>query len=134
MEAERQGYAPLYASFESFYIRNVYRRLKDVFGRPIASVPGAKVSLVGRSSEDYFWSWTMQGPGQEECINLASYNYLGFAENCGPSTEASIKSLNDYGLANCSSRQELGTLSVHQELEQTVAAFLGVEDLSLIHI
>merc|ERR1712083_622004 len=31
----RQGYAPLYASFESFYTSNVYRRLKKVFGKPI---------------------------------------------------------------------------------------------------
>ena len=37
--------APLYASFESFYTRNVYRRLKDIFHQPISSVPGAKVSI-----------------------------------------------------------------------------------------
>ena len=32
--SDRAGYKPLYAGFESFYIRNVYRRLKDVFNRP----------------------------------------------------------------------------------------------------
>merc|ERR1712062_702742 len=38
--------APLYASFESFYTRNVYRSLKDIFHQPISSVPGAKVTVV----------------------------------------------------------------------------------------
>lgn len=44
-ERNRDGYAPLYASFESFYTRNVYRRLRNVFHQPIASCPGAKVGL-----------------------------------------------------------------------------------------
>ncbi len=44
-ENNRPGYPPLFASFESFYVRNVYRRLKDAFNQPIASVPGAKVSF-----------------------------------------------------------------------------------------
>ena len=35
IEEHRKGYAPLYASFESFYVRNVYRRLADVFGNTI---------------------------------------------------------------------------------------------------
>ena len=128
METDRSGYSPLYASFESFYIRNVYRRLKDVFGRPISSVPGATVRLVNRTSDDHFWTWKMKEPDNKQCINLASYNYLGFAENSGPCTEASIDSLNKDGLTNCSSRHELGTLAVHKELEKTVAEFLGVED------
>ena len=41
-EKNRDGYAPLYASYESFYTRNVYRRLKYVFHQPITSCPGAK--------------------------------------------------------------------------------------------
>ena len=49
-EKNREGYSPLYASFESFYTRNIYRRLKNVFAQPIASVPGAKVTLIDRES------------------------------------------------------------------------------------
>ena len=49
-EKNRDGYSPLYASFESFYTRNIYRRLKNVFNQPIASVPGAKVTLIDRES------------------------------------------------------------------------------------
>lgn len=49
-EKNRDGYSPLFASFESFYTRNIYRRLKHVFNQPIGSVPGAKVTLINRVS------------------------------------------------------------------------------------
>ena len=80
----KSGYAPLYDSFESFYARNVYRRLKHSLHPVIVSVPGAKVTLADRVSDNEFW--TCKLPNEEavppkECINLGSYNYLGFAEN-----------------------------------------------------
>jgi serine palmitoyltransferase len=52
-EKNREGYSPLYASFESFYTRNIYRRLKNVFNQPIASVPGATVTLIHRESGNF---------------------------------------------------------------------------------
>ena len=61
------------------------------------------------------------------CINLASYNYLGFAENEGECTEAAIQSIEQNGLANCSTFQEYGTMSIHRQLEDTVARFLGTD-------
>lgn len=79
--AVRDGYAPLLASFESFYTRCVYRRVRDTFFRPMSSVPGAKITLVNRVSDDHFWTLKMDETRKKECINLASYNYLGFAEN-----------------------------------------------------
>jgi serine palmitoyltransferase len=79
---------------------------------------------------------------------MGSYNYLGFAECEGPCATASQKAAYNLGLGSCSSRQELGiyffkqylflsaefycaylgTMTIHQELEQYVARFLGVED------
>ena len=124
----QDGYAPLYSSDESFYARNVFRRLKDIFSQPIASVPGAEVTLVARESNDDFWSFKMNENIKKKCINLGSYNYLGFAENEGPCTEQAIGALYSMGLAPCSTRQELGNILIHHELEQTVAKFLGVDD------
>lgn len=121
--------APLYASFESFYTRNVYRRLKDIFHQPISSVPGAKVTVVDRVSDDDFWSFKIsEKSAGKECINLGSYNYLGFAESDGECTNKALEAVRQHGLAYCSPRQELGTSRIHQELESTVAEFLGVED------
>lgn len=58
---------------------------------------------------------------------MGSYNYLGFAENNGPSSKAAIQSISDFNVASCSPRQEFGTLKCHIELEKLVAEFLGVE-------
>ena len=124
----QDGYAPLYSSDESFYARNVFRRLKDIFNQPIASVPGAEVTLIARESDDDFWSFKMNENIKKKCINLGSYNYLGFAENEGTCSEQAIGALYSMGLATCSTRQELGNSPIHQELERTVAKFLGVDD------
>ena len=43
-----------------------------------------------------------------KCLNMGSYNYLGFAENEGPCASAAQKTTYDLGLGVCSSRQELG--------------------------
>ena len=127
-ECNRDGYAPLFSKFENFYVRNVFRRLRCMFFRPIVSVPGAKVSIMEIKSEDYNWSFAMEKDQVSEFINLGSYNYLGFAENKGPVTESAINSTKAEGLTNCSPRHELGSLQIHRELEDTVAEFLGTDD------
>ena len=43
--------------FERFYTRNMYRRVRDCWNRPISSVPGAHVDVVDRVSEDYNWTF-----------------------------------------------------------------------------
>ncbi|RLU16159.1 hypothetical protein DMN91_011919 [Ooceraea biroi] len=119
-EKNRKGYLPLYKSFEKFYLRYVYRRVRDCWNRPICSVPGATVTLKDRVTNDY--GWTFQFTGTEtECINLGSYNYLGFAEATGKCAHESIEMLRKFGCATCSTRVEL-------ELEKLTAKFLGVED------
>jgi hypothetical protein len=47
----------LYQSYESFYTRNVYQRIADCFNRPIGSVPGGKLDLLQRVTDDYNWSF-----------------------------------------------------------------------------
>ncbi|KAK3917693.1 Serine palmitoyltransferase 2 [Frankliniella fusca] len=125
-EKNRKGYVPLYNRFEQFYSRYVYRRIRDCWNRPICSVPGAEVVLKDRITNDY--GWTFQYTGLEKkCLNLGSYNYLGFAEATGKCAEDSIESIKKYACALSSSRQELGTSPIHLELEETTARFLGVE-------
>lgn len=51
-----QGYVPLYIGFESFYTRNVYRRIQDCWNRTICSVPGAIIDLMERTTPDYGWT------------------------------------------------------------------------------
>ena len=42
------------------------------------------------------------------CLNLGSYNYLGFAEEKGPCADAAIQSIHEYGAGTNSSRVDLG--------------------------
>lgn len=52
-----QGYPQLYKSFESFYTRNIYRRIRDAWNMPISSVPGAYIDVVNRVSPDQNWTF-----------------------------------------------------------------------------
>ncbi|XP_078052716.1 serine palmitoyltransferase long chain base subunit [Augochlora pura] len=126
-EYNREGYVPLYENFERFYLRYVYRRVRDCWNRPICSVPGATVTLKDRVTPDYGWSFQFTGT-TTKCINLGSYNYLGFAESTGKCADESIETLKKFGCASGSARLELGNMPIHEELEKLTARFLGVED------
>ncbi|CAB3250870.1 unnamed protein product [Arctia plantaginis] len=131
-EKNREGYAPLYDPFEQFFSRYVYRRVKHCFNRPICSAPGAEVILKERCSDDHNWTFRFTG-SKRRCINLGSYNYLGFAEGEGGSTHADVAAATrHFGLAMCSSRAELGDTALHRELEHTTAKFLGVESAIVV--
>ncbi|CAF0843593.1 unnamed protein product [Adineta ricciae] len=126
-EYNPSGFVPLYQSYESFYTRNVYQRIADCFNRPIGGVPGGKLDLMERVTEDYNWSFNFTG-NKITTINLGSYNYLGFANNNGPIADNVIESIKENGLATASSTQEFGNLKQHRKLESLVAQFLGTED------
>ncbi|CAF3945932.1 unnamed protein product [Rotaria sp. Silwood2] len=126
-ENNPSGFVPLYQSYESFYTRNVYQRIADCFNRPIGSVPGGKLDLLERVTDDYNWSFNFTG-NKIKSINLGSYNYLGFANNSGQITENVINSIKTGGVATSSTTQEFGTLMQHRKLESLLAEFLGTED------
>uniref|UniRef100_T1JAM9 serine C-palmitoyltransferase n=1 Tax=Strigamia maritima TaxID=126957 RepID=T1JAM9_STRMM len=127
VEIGHEGFVPLYQSFESFYTRNVYRRVRDGWNKPICSVPGVEVTLMDRKTSDYGWNFSFTGT-QTRMLNMASYNYLGFAQNCGPCVDAVEKAVDRYSVGVCSSPQELGTLDIQLKLNELTARFMGVED------
>lgn len=125
-EPNLEGWVPLYQSFESFYTRNLYRRIRDCWNRPICSVPGAEFNLMDRQSPDYGWTFRFTGK-TTRAMNMGSYNYLGFAQPQGPCADDSEKVTRKYGVGVCSSRHEIGNLDIQKELEELVAQFIGVE-------
>ncbi|XP_061730161.1 serine palmitoyltransferase 2 [Cydia pomonella] len=121
-ERKREGYAPLYNPFDQFYSRYVYRRVRHCFNRPVCSTPEAEITLKERATDDY--NWTFRFTGRElKCVNLGSYNYLGYRGG-NADVEAATRR---YGLALGSSRAELGSCPLHAQLESELAEFLGVE-------
>ena len=76
-----------------------------------------------------------QGPvveveGFGEVIMLTSNNYLGLA-NHPAIVEAAEKAERDYGYGLASVRFICGTQTIHRELEEKIAEFLGTEDTIL---
>src|SRR5580700_10918447 len=61
-----------------------------------------------------------------EVINLASNNYLGLCEH-PKLVEAAIAATKKYGVGSGAVRTIAGTMRIHMELEEKIAAFKGVE-------
>uniref|UniRef100_K3X407 Aminotransferase class I/classII large domain-containing protein n=1 Tax=Globisporangium ultimum (strain ATCC 200006 / CBS 805.95 / DAOM BR144) TaxID=431595 RepID=K3X407_GLOUD len=122
----QSGYAPITKSFERFYVRHIYRRFGDSFFHPVASEPGAHIEIFRRVSTDHNRTFTrVKGPPQR-CINLGSYNYLGFADDwMSTCSKGVLPAVDKYALAATTPPMEFGTSSVHVELETTVAEFVG---------
>src|SRR5689334_19921778 len=59
-------------------------------------------------------------------INLASNNYLGLC-NHPKLREAAIDAIRKYGVGSGAVRTIAGTMRIHMELEEKIAAFKGVE-------
>ncbi|XP_069811675.1 serine palmitoyltransferase 3-like isoform X2 [Dendropsophus ebraccatus] len=124
---EQKDFVPLYQDFENFYTRNLYMRVRDNWNRPICSVPGPQFDLMERLTDDYNWTYRYTGRVIKDVINMGSYNYLGFAENNEESLESVKNALQQYGGGIGSTRQEMGNLAIHEELEELVARFVNTE-------
>ena len=77
--------------------------------RRVESAAGTRVSLGGR-----------------ELLNFSSNDYLGLA-NHPALKEAAIKAVEKWGAGSGASRLVCGSLAVHHELEEALAAFKGTE-------
>eukprot|EP01128_Nolandella_sp_AFSM9_P000925 TRINITY_DN11050_c0_g1_i1.p1 TRINITY_DN11050_c0_g1~~TRINITY_DN11050_c0_g1_i1.p1 ORF type:complete len:483 (+),score=136.75 TRINITY_DN11050_c0_g1_i1:116-1564(+) len=128
MFSHRKGYAPIFSDFEAFWTRRVYRRIKDCWDRPVGGVPADWIELNERYTPDYGFTFVSTGKKQR-CLNLGSYNYLGFSgvEN-NPTLEKVQESIKQYGLSMTSSRSEVGTTKIHRDIEIRMSKFLGKED------
>jgi serine palmitoyltransferase len=154
-------YAPLLKSWENFYTRRLYHRIQDCFNRPIASSPGANIQVLERVSDDGNKTMKLLGTLRDldddkqrnkyasgsafvevsegrvarSCLNLGSYNYLGFADDWKLTCEKDVLgSLQDLPVSNSSCRNEFGTTKLHREVEGIVARFLGKDDALVLNM
>eukprot|EP00808_Paulinella_micropora_P030818 g46763.t1 len=129
----KPGYAPILYDTNDFFTRRLYKRMDDCWNRPIASAAGTWIDVIERDRvcKDSFH--TTGGPLKltgilRKCLNLGSYNYLGFGDPQSPTQPHVFKTTDHYGSAACSTRSAIGTTKVLRELEQRVAKFVGKED------
>ena len=63
------------------------------------------------------------------CINLGSYNYLGFSDDWRVTCQNAVVGVLDrFGVSMCASAAEGGYTTLHRHLERTVAEFVGKPD------
>lgn len=126
-KTRKAGYSILFSSWESFFTRRLFHRIQDCWARPIRSAPGSHIDIVERVTYDDNRT-LVPTEHYRQCLNLGSYNYLGFADDWKISCrKAVMESLEKWPLSMCSSRSDVGSISLHEELEKTVAEFLGKE-------
>lgn len=132
---ETDGYAPWYDESESFYVRRLKSRIDDCFARPIHSVPGRFINCFNRirtvenccNHSDFLYDGT-----SKECLNLSSYNYLGFGQSKGTCTEFAVETVKKYGTSAISARNYVGTTDLHIECERIISNFVGKEDSIIV--
>lgn len=122
----QNGYAPMVSDFESLWLRRLYGRIRDCFNRPITGVAGGRVNLVERESKDFNRSFEFTGR-VVNALNLASYNYLGFAQSEGPCADKVEAAMQQNGIITASTRAEAGKSVLLKETEDMVARFVGAE-------
>lgn len=126
---EKDGYAPWYDGFENFYVRRLKTRIDDCFARPIHGAPGRfiKCFVRERKGKDYIYNGDYV-----ECLNLSSYNYLGFAQSHGVCTDMALDCVDKYGTSSCSPRSAIGTTDLHVKCEKVIAEFVQKEDAIIV--
>jgi glycine C-acetyltransferase len=95
----------LEATIEQLKVDKVYKRLNH-----LASPQAARVKMEGRG----------------EILILSSNNYLGLCDERSV-IEAGIEGLRRYGAGTASVRFICGTFTIHRELEEALAQFVGTE-------
>lgn len=124
--------------WKEFFTQHMYRRIEECWGRPIASAPTSqvKVCIRERPSSGFigqllhgFLPFRLTGE-QRTCINMASYNYLGFGGVDKDCTPACVEAIKKFGISFGTQRADYdnGSSSLHLKLEREVADFLGKED------
>lgn len=121
-----KGYAPIVNDYQDFYTRRLYHRISDCWNRPVTGCPGAEITVLERKSLGYLQPYVMTGESKK-CINLGSYNYLGFGDPDSPTKPDVFRALDQFSVTTSSSRAALGTTTLHAELEALVAEFVGKE-------
>jgi len=140
--APQKGYAPITSNFEEFYRRRHYGRVIDCFNRPITGPAAGTIKCLHRSpikngecnlEEEVEEALAEGRPFTEEhyreCLNLSSYNYLGFGQPGHKLCERNVlDALKTYGTSTTAPPLYGGHTELHKKLELKISDFLGVED------
>jgi len=133
------GYSKLLKGFGAFYQRVMFAVINDCWSRPVCSAPGVWIDVRQRKGQHVLDLDLKMTDEITRCLNLGSYNYLGFATAVEGESERTMiehnnqmnvevaQSIAQFGCAVASSSADSQT-ELHKKLEQEVAKFVGKED------
>lgn len=124
---EQNGVPALFSLFDSFFVRRLYKRISDCWNRPIRGVPGRRIQVMERLSDDYNTTFKFTGEVLD-VLNTGSYNYLGFATSSGPIIDSVLRSVDMYPINYPYPAIDYLDAPVVRELEKELAGFLHQED------
>lgn len=117
-------------SFDGNKTMSLLGRLSDLGDGTGAGRGAAESYSAGRH-----YGETDDGRAVRRCLNLGSYNYLGFADDwdvtCRDGVLSSLETLPS-SVGSC--RLEYGTTSLHRQVEEIVARFVGKEDAVVLNM
>ncbi|KAI5173206.1 serine palmitoyltransferase [Nematocida sp. LUAm3] len=117
------GRPALFTASGSFYTRRLYGRIKDCWNRPITGTPGRFVTVLLREKNKND-ELILTGE-KRKCLNLGSYNYLGYS---GKFNEQVKKVIDKTPIAYGVPSRFMPKCKYAQQLEKEIAEFLYKED------
>ncbi|EFC44293.1 serine C-palmitoyltransferase [Naegleria gruberi] len=117
---------------DDFFVRRIYGKCSDCFHRPIASRPSSHIQVMMRNPNTERVANIDTNGKLKSCLNMASYNYLGFSESPSHVVDQVLESFDKYGVASGSAYSEYGYTPIHRELEKRVARFIGKESAMVV--
>ena len=112
----------------------MYGNIEDVFNRPVYSSPEDWIDVAIREPESDrgFFSKLVTTPLSRRCLNLGSYNYLGFGGLNTHCTPLVVKAVLENPITSGSCSAELGYSSHVKEVELVTAKFVGKESAVVV--
>jgi len=119
------------SGWNAFWTRRVYTFVEDSFNRPIFGAPGAWIDVIERKF-DRATNRLVPATLLRRCLNLGSYNYLGFGGFHPVITPQLFEVLNAYGPSINGLPLVHGITAEQRRAETMIANFLGKEDAIIV--
>ena len=124
------------SGFISFYTQWFYSPMSDCWNRPVLG-PASKTVDIGPRMwvrDEHGSDLLVPNPHAlpQRCVNLGSYNYLGYGGPCPTVTPHVCEAIERYGVVSPSTACEMGVTAEQRALEVSIASFLGKEDAVVV--
>eukprot|EP01105_Mastigella_eilhardi_P006397 TRINITY_DN17995_c0_g1_i1.p1 TRINITY_DN17995_c0_g1~~TRINITY_DN17995_c0_g1_i1.p1 ORF type:complete len:950 (-),score=227.56 TRINITY_DN17995_c0_g1_i1:189-2957(-) len=119
------------AGWNAFWINRMYCVIEDCFHRPIEGAPSSWIDVMLRRRDEKTGALVLSGKTRH-CMNLGSYNYLGFGGYHPTISPLIMETLDASGLTMPVHPVAVGICEEQRQVEKMIAKFLGKEDAMVV--